>query len=836
MSVSIELQKLNQDQISTIINLLTMIAIDPDEEERKKRRGVTNMIPPKPKVSISMFEIDEKQQYIKLPYTFASALFKCNTFNHNNPHVKYVNGSYPEFKVQLRDYQIPLVHEASQIMAQHSTVILGLVAGSGKCFSKDTEILNAYGGVTLAKDIKVGDLLIGDNNTYRRVLSTCTGIDNMYEIIPTKGRSFICNEPHVLTLKGIMPHTHENSIIYSIDGHIKTMSFETKDEADTFLLTLKDDIFDIPLNEYMKQDDAFKNNTYLYHAPFNWKHRDVPINPYIIGYWLGDGYKSTILCQNPEIITYLKGKCSKYNLEFTKTSYIAYSIGSTKHNHFSDTLRQLKLIDNKHIPLIYKLNSRTIRLKLLAGLIDSDGYMRDDRIILMQKNIKLADDIEYLCFSLGFMVTKTTCIWHNMRHIRLDIFGEGLDCIPVINTRVLHDLKTLIKQPTCYNFKVKPLGVGEYCGFTLDGNGRFLLGDFLVTHNTIMGTMLSWYGGYSTLVLMHRIPIAESWVTTFNRCFGEEYAQQHVWYVGEQDQPTEPTLIVCMDERVDQIPDDVLAGIGTLIIDEAPCFCTPSRVHCLLKCQPRYIIAESATFKRLDGMHQMIEAITGTHGIFKIADIPYHFIAIKTRVKVEVTQTKFGMNFDSLCKGLMNNQYRNGIILDIIRTNPHRKFMVICRQVEHAKILETMLQHYGIEHDSLYRNKRQYSDSHVLVGVISKMGIGFDEATFCKDFKGFTSNCMILACSIKKVDVFEQCRNRMRNSNSIVIWLNDDNGVTKAHLRGLKPHIELTKGTIISVEYFPGQITLPQLPSTIKPLPLPAPRTSPDTSRFVIPT
>src|SRR6202030_113517 len=40
------------------------------------------------------------------------------------------------------------------------------------------------------------------------------------------------------------------------------------------------------------------------------------------------------------------------------------------------------------------------------------------------------------------------------------------------------------KVATRTGFSTHPLGEGPYYGFTLDGDGRFLLGDFTVTHNS----------------------------------------------------------------------------------------------------------------------------------------------------------------------------------------------------------------------------------------------------------------------------------------------------------------------------------------------------------------
>jgi hypothetical protein len=42
-----------------------------------------------------------------------------------------------------------------------------------------------------------------------------------------------------------------------------------------------------------------------------------------------------------------------------------------------------------------------------------------------------------------------------------------------------------------YRISVKPVGEGDYYGFTIDGNQRFLLDDFTVTHNTTFGINLA---------------------------------------------------------------------------------------------------------------------------------------------------------------------------------------------------------------------------------------------------------------------------------------------------------------------------------------------------------
>ena len=73
-------------------------------------------------------------------------------------------------------------------------------AGAGKCLGYDTDILMYDGSIKKVQDIKVGDLLMGDDSTPRKVLSTNVGYGHLKKIVPKKGNPWICNDEHILTL------------------------------------------------------------------------------------------------------------------------------------------------------------------------------------------------------------------------------------------------------------------------------------------------------------------------------------------------------------------------------------------------------------------------------------------------------------------------------------------------------------------------------------------------------------------------------------------------------------------------------------------------------------
>lgn len=160
-------------------------------------------------------------------------------------------------------------------------------------------------------------------------------------------------------------------------------------------------------------------------------------------------------------------------------------------NILRNTLNDLDMMNNKHIADIYKVNTRDVRMRILAGLIDSDGhvYYEGKGIEISQKNKKLSDDIQYLCFSLGFMVTrkenKKGCPYKGQMsyglYQRMQIFGDRIEELQTLLERKITQQRVIDKRATCYSFKVEETGYGQCHEIKLSGDGRYLLEDFTIS-------------------------------------------------------------------------------------------------------------------------------------------------------------------------------------------------------------------------------------------------------------------------------------------------------------------------------------------------------------------
>ena len=232
--------------------------------------------------------------------------------------------------------------------------------------------------------------------------------------------------------------------------------------------------------------------------------KEINIDPYWLGLWLGDGTSAkpaiTVGNKDKEIESFLywlaehnelfvrregeKKRQGSIVLNFSPRQGSGFAINNVLIN-----LQKMNLINNKHIPETYMINSSYNRLQILAGLIDSDGTKnKSGSIIFSNTNKRLAMDVLFLARSLGFRTTfreKTKGIKkRNYKCTCYDVcIGGNLSRIPVkLPRKIGHD--NIQKTSLRHSIKVNSIGNGEYFGFTLDGDKQFLLGDFTVTHNS----------------------------------------------------------------------------------------------------------------------------------------------------------------------------------------------------------------------------------------------------------------------------------------------------------------------------------------------------------------
>jgi len=346
------------------------------------------------------------------------------------------------------------------------------------------------------------------------------------------------------------------------------------------------------------------------------------------------------------------------------------------------------------------------------------------------------------------------------------------------NGKLLERQKEPFKEAVDYLNKFRSVTIALYPGF-----GK-----------TFMGVMMSYVVNMNVCVLVHRESVGKQWVKTFKTCLPD--LKDDIWFVNDKIKEN-AKILVCMDGRIDKIPKKMIESIGCLIIDEAHCFCSHSRVKPLLSFSPKYVIAETATPIKDNGMHKMIQSICGLHYIRKISNKPYNFYILNTKLEFDVGQGKYGELVNAQCL----SGPRNKIITNIINDNPNFKSIIISNRKEHCRTLKEKLEEFGIDSAELYGTIKNYKTKRVLIGTGSKMGVGFDEANFCDDFDGKPSNLLIMCYTIANWATFEQIRGRgMRAEKPNVIIFNDRNPMTKKHMTQIRKWVRETNGNIVELD------------------------------------
>jgi hypothetical protein len=140
------------------------------------------------------------------------------------------------------------------------------------------------------------------------------------------------------------------------------------------------------------------------------------------------------------------------------------------------------------IPAEYRVNSRHVRLELLAGLIDACGSPATVGCFVLSVSPPwLADDIAFVARSLGYAAEVEYAAEFGAWNVHV----YGAYDVPVrLIAQTPGAMRPLDNETS---FTVTPVGSAPYYGFEVDGNHRFLLGDFTVTHNSWVSALIFAY-------------------------------------------------------------------------------------------------------------------------------------------------------------------------------------------------------------------------------------------------------------------------------------------------------------------------------------------------------
>lgn len=277
--------------------------------------------------------------------------------------------------------------EAGDVVRVIRTVWVEVPRKNGKGLYADEVILTADGWKRFG-DLQPGDRVHAVDGSLTDVVAvTLERLLDCYRVTFADGQSVVCDSDHLWTVKDRYGHDPAAWTDSRTKGAWRTVS--APELADGFRSGSRGDTrYSVRMDRVIQRPAA-----------------DLPIDPYLLGAWLGDGHTAAarITTIDPEIRD-----------AYAAAGYMVRQAGSTVSYGISGgflvQLRALGVLGNKHVPDVYLTASAEQRMALLQGLMDTDGSAdagrKIPRVEFSSTNPRLADAVLFLARSLGWKATS----------------------------------------------------------------------------------------------------------------------------------------------------------------------------------------------------------------------------------------------------------------------------------------------------------------------------------------------------------------------------------------------------------------------------------------------
>ena len=281
---------------------------------------------------------------------------------------------------KLREYYQP--HSKQQLILDaiksgKKKIFVRAGRQSGKALALDTPILTPSGFKSMG-DIQVGDYVFSEEGvpTLVTFVSEVFLDHDCYELTFSDGETIIADAGHRWKVSTKLDRKHNRD-------ELKVLTTEEMSRAVTYVGESNYKIFST--------------------LPIELEDKELPIDPYLFGVWLGDGStgEARISTADDEILESIRG------LGYETTHYKNADYGV---RGLLTELRGLGLARDcktgvskkKDIPEVYLLSSYSQRLALVQGLMDSDGWVsKTGKLEFYNTNKNIIDKFRFLLSTLG---------------------------------------------------------------------------------------------------------------------------------------------------------------------------------------------------------------------------------------------------------------------------------------------------------------------------------------------------------------------------------------------------------------------------------------------------
>ncbi len=262
-------------------------------------------------------------------------------------------------------------------------IVLAARPAMGKALALDTPLATPTGWTTMG-EVQVGDELIAADGTPTRVVAATEVLADRpcYEVVFDDGSTIVADAWHEWLTDD--PRSRRGT------GGARAELRTTEQIAASLRCST---------------GDARLNHSVRNALPLQLPEADLPVDPYVLGAWLGDGSTDAprIHTADAEMVMRLEGLGLRLVPAGPRGATMRLPEESADHGSMTALLGTVGVLGDKHIPAGYLRASEPQRRALLAGLLDTDGTVnRTGSVQFAVTHERLVDDFCELLSSLGY--------------------------------------------------------------------------------------------------------------------------------------------------------------------------------------------------------------------------------------------------------------------------------------------------------------------------------------------------------------------------------------------------------------------------------------------------
>lgn len=426
----------------------------------------------------------------------------------------HITKKYREDLPSGTGYFLQYIH--NRVYNENKNMLIAIIGPTG-CQPSGNKVLMADGSWKNIEEIKIGNIVLSPQKDKSFVFAVvknitsffCDNVFNIVELNKTKQKLYSCSSNHIIPFyHRFKKRGTKNGKRYLINEWQGFKEYEVEQ-----------------LSLMSKKQRGHTNIAFTSFPVPNFLDRiNCEIEPYTLGVFLGDGMfrycvrniinkdynvmkrsdkkeihrkinsRLMIESSNQEIINKIVkfyGECKVYTKRDCLSKSYDWGLNSLLAKHLEKYGLKGVNSGTKFIPKEAMLSDLEYRKKLLAGLIDTDGYYRNGGYSFILKSRRLIEDIRDLVYSLGGRCCKIKKVTKKIKssgfigeYYSLSVYLNDLK-LPIINQHKIKDIKSIYLDSNRIAIDLKQSKPCMVYGFELDSpSGWYITDNWMVTHNS----------------------------------------------------------------------------------------------------------------------------------------------------------------------------------------------------------------------------------------------------------------------------------------------------------------------------------------------------------------